>query len=195
MAKLLERPATYSDLLKVPENLVAELIDGELFTSPRPAPRHARATVSLAGRLYRLFDEGDGGPGGWWILPEAELHLQHDVFVPDISGWRRHRVPEFPDGAAVNVAPDWVCEVLSPRTTNLDRFVKLPKYAANEIQHVWIVDPNNRSLDVYRLEGAAYQMIQVFEEDEQPIVRAEPFDAIEFPLSSLWLPTAPDPRN
>jgi Uma2 family endonuclease len=195
MARLRDRAANYSDVVNVPDHLVAELIGGELFTSPRPTSRHARATVSLCSRLYRLFDEGDDGPGGWWILAEAELHLHGNVFVPDISGWRRERVPEFPDVAAVDIAPDWVCEVVSPRTTKLDRFTKLPKYAANEIAHVWIVDPNNRSLEIYRRNGLTYILVQVFDEDETPVVRAEPFDAIEFPLASLWPPTAPDPRN
>jgi Uma2 family endonuclease len=195
MAKLLERPANYSDLLKVPDNLVAELVDGELFTSPRPSFRHSRATSRLAALLTRAFEDGIDGPAGWWILVEPELHLRGDVLVPDIAGWRRESMPEFPDVVASDVAPDWVCEVLSPRTSKLDRFRKLPKYALNEIEHVWIVDPNNRTLDVYRRAGATYEMIQVFEEDEQPIVRAEPFDAIEFPLATLWPPTAPDPRN
>ncbi|MEA2571607.1 MAG: hypothetical protein QOI24_3608 [Acidobacteriota bacterium] len=195
MAKLLERPATYEDLRKVADHLVAELIDGELFTSPRPASRHARVHGKLFSRIDAAFDDGDGGPGGWWIVLEPELHLGADVFVPDIAGWRRERMPEYPEVPAFELAPDWACEVLSPGTTRIDRFVKLPKYANHAIDHVWIIDPNNRTLEVYRHAGDRYELAGVFDENEQPIVRAEPFDAIEFPLESLWLPTAPDPRN
>ncbi|MCU1228586.1 MAG: hypothetical protein JWO97_1470 [Acidobacteria bacterium] len=195
MAKLLERSATYEDLLKVPEHLVAELIDGELYTSPRPAYRHAHPNKKLAAILGRAFEDGVDGPGGWWIYPEVELHPGADVFVPDISGWRRERVQTIPDVVGMEIAPDWVCEVLSPSTHRIDRLKKLPKYARNGIPHVWIVDPDHRTLEVCRREGAAYRIVQIFDADEQPIVRAEPFDAIEFPLESLWLPVAPDPRN
>jgi Uma2 family endonuclease len=187
MAKLLQRAATYADLQNVPEHLVAELIDGELFTSPRPATRHARANLRLAARIHRAFDEGDGGPGGWWIIGEPELHLGADVLVPDIAGWRREHVPEFPDVVAVDIAPDWICEVASPSTMRLDRFKKLPKYAESGVEHVWLVDPNNRTLEFFRRSGSRYDVIAAFD-DEEPVVRAEPFDAIEFSLSTLWPP-------
>jgi Uma2 family endonuclease len=195
MAKLLERPASYDDLLKVPEHLVAELIDGELFTSPRPRARHAQPYKKLAATLVRAFEDGVDGPGGWWIFPETELHLGGDVYVPDLSGWRRERLPHFPDAAAIDVVPDWVCEVLSPSTHRVDRLKKLPKYAKHGIPHVWIIDPDHRTLEVCRRAGTTYEIVQIFDADDEPIVRAEPFDAIEFPLESLWLPTAPGRRN
>jgi Uma2 family endonuclease len=195
MAKLLERPATYADLQKVPEHLVAELIDGELFTSPRPAMRRAHPNKRLASLLERAFEDGIDGPGGWWIYPEVELHLGADVFVPDISGWRREHLPAIPDAAGIDIAPDWVCEILSPSTHRLDRLKKLPKYARNGIRHVWIVDPEHRTLEVCCRNGNAYETVQIFDAHDEPIVRAEPFEAVEFPLESLWLPTAPSPRN
>jgi Uma2 family endonuclease len=187
MAKLLERPATYEDLQKVPEHLVAELIDGELFTSPRPSTRHARAQGKLFARISAAYDDGDGGPGGWWIIGEPELHLGADVLVPDIAGWRREHVPEFPDVVAVETAPDWICEVASPSTMRLDRFKKLPKYAEHGVDYVWLVDPNNRTLEVFRRSGSRYDVIAAFD-DEEPVVRAEPFDEIEFSLGTLWPP-------
>jgi Uma2 family endonuclease len=188
MAKLLERPATYEDLQKVPEHLVAELIDGELFTSPRPSTRHAHPNKRLASLLERAFEDGISGPGGWWIYPEVELHLAGDVFVPDISGWRREHLPEVPDTNGIEIAPDWVCEILSPSTFRIDRLKKLPKYARNQIEHVWIVDPEHRTLEVCRRAGSVYETVQIFDPSDEPIVRAEPFDAIDFPLDSLWLP-------
>ena len=101
------RPATYDDLLAVADHLVAEILDGELYASPRPAVPHALATSGLGYDLIGPFDRGRGGPGGWWILVEPELHLSDDVVVPDLTGWRRTRVPDLPRGAFLQIAPDW----------------------------------------------------------------------------------------
>jgi Uma2 family endonuclease len=130
------KPATYQDILDAPENLVAEIINGELHTQPRPAPHHSRASSSLGDELVSPFDKGRGGPGGWWILDEPELHLGHDVLVPDIGGWRRERMPRLPDTAWFELAPDWVCEVLSPGTARKDRVLKMPLYARYGVQHL-----------------------------------------------------------
>lgn len=184
MAETARKPATYEDLLRVPEHLVAEIIDGELFTSPRPASRHARASSGLGGKLITSFDHGDGGPGGWWIVFEPELHLAPDVLVPDLAGWRRERMPSYPDVAYFTVAPDWVCEVVSPSTGRHDRVRKMPKYAANQVGHLWLVDPVQRTLEVYRLEGPRWLLLVAHDGDEK--VRAEPFEAIELDLAPLW---------
>jgi Uma2 family endonuclease len=184
VAKTAERAATYEDLLKVPDNLIAELIDGELFTSPRPMPPHMNAAGRIYGRLDRAFRDGDGGPGGWWIVIEQEIHLGRDVFVPDVAGWKRERVPEQPVDQYWNVSPDWICEVVSPSTGRLDRVTKLPRYAFHDIPYTWIIDPLQRSLEVYRLEQGRWFLVATHGGDE--VVRAEPFDAIEIPLSSLW---------
>src|SRR5437667_2870051 len=146
------RPATYDDLLKVPDHLVAEIIDGELYTSPRPAPRHADASSGLGAVLRGPFDRGRGGPGGWRILDEPELHLGRDVVVPDIAGWRRERLPALPEAAFFTVAPDWVCEILSPSTERTDRRRKLSIYARKRVAHAWLVNPTLRMLEAFRLE-------------------------------------------
>src|SRR3954471_2014812 len=146
-----QRRATYDDLLKVPDILVAEILDGELFTSPRPASPHTYASSVLRGALDP-FDRrigGPGGPGGWWLLFEPELHLGADILVPDLAGWRRERMPVFPDQPAVRLAPDWVCEVISPSAGRSDRPRKLPIYARERFEHVWIVDPLQRTLEVF----------------------------------------------
>jgi len=118
MADPARRRATYEELLAVPGHLVAEIVNGELVTSPRPAPRQARAASSLGGELHGPFDRGRNGPGGWIILDEPELHLHGDVLGPDLAGWRRERMPELPEAAAFELAPDWACEVLSPATAS-----------------------------------------------------------------------------
>jgi Uma2 family endonuclease len=184
MADPARRRATYSDLQGVADHLVAEIVDGDLVTSPRPAPRHARAASSLGGELYGPFDRGRGGPGGWVILNEPELHLSGDALVPDLGGWRRERMPELPEVAAFELAPDWVCEVLSPSTAPLDRTRKLPVYARERVGHVWFVDPSPRTLEVLRLDGSGYRIVGAWHGDA--VVHAEPFEAHALHLADLW---------
>lgn len=185
MALPVRKPATYEDLLAVPSHLVAEIIDDELYTSPRPASLHAVAATSLSVEIGGPFGRGKGGgPGGWVILYEPELHLHAQVMVPDLAGWRRERMPVIPDAPAFELAPDWVCEVVSPSTGGLDRAKKMPLYARFGVAHAWLVDPLARTLEVLRLDGAGWRVAATFEGDA--IVRAEPFDAIELELGALW---------
>ena len=179
-----ERPATYEDLVALPDNLVAEIVDGELHASPRPAPRHAVAYARATGLLGSAFDSGRGGPGGWWILAEPELHLGPDVLVPDLSGWRRARMPHVPETAYFPLAPDWICEILSPSTASLDRAKKLGIYAREGVGHAWLMDPIARTLEVLRLEGGRWSILVTHAGDAT--LRAEPFEAIEFSLGEFW---------
>jgi Uma2 family endonuclease len=152
------RRATYQDVLDAPPHKVAQIIDGELIVMPRPAAPHASASSKLGWALGPAFDRKGGspaGPGGWILLFEPAIHLGDDILVPDFAGWRRERMPALPDAAYFTLAPDWVCEVLSPSTAKLDRARKLPIYAREEIAHVWFVDPAARTLEVMRGEGPA----------------------------------------
>jgi len=176
--------SVYEQFLAVPEHLVAEIVRGVLHTSPRPAARHAHAASVLEIDLGGAFHRGRGGPGGWIILIEPELHLGADILVPDLAGWRRTRMPELPDVAAFELAPDWVCEVVSPSTAALDRTEKLPLYAAAGVAHAWVVDPLARTLEVLKLEAGCWAVLGAFRDDAR--VRAEPFDAIELELGALW---------
>jgi Uma2 family endonuclease len=163
---------------------VGELIAGELYVSPRPATPHAVAASHLGGELIGPFDRGRGGPGGWLILDEPELHFAEDVLVPDLTGWRRDRMPRAPKGVGITLAPDWLCEVLSPSTATLDRGAKLPVYAREGVRHVWLLDPVLRMLEVFRLEGAHYSLLATHTGSAR--VRAEPFEALELELAFLW---------
>jgi len=178
------KPATYQDVLDAPEHVVAELLEGQLYTHPRPAPRHAVAASVLGMDIGTAFHRGRGGPGGWWILSEPELHLAADVLVPDLAGWRRERMPEQPTTAFYALAPDWACEVLSPSTIRVDRVLKLNIYGRERVPHVWLVDPIARTLEVFRLDGAGYRLLVAHGGDEP--VRAEPFDAIELDLGAVF---------
>ncbi len=181
------RHATYEDLLQVPDLLIAELIDGELITAPRPASPHAWA-ASVIGQDLGPFNRplgGPGGPGGWWILFEPELHLGADVLVPDLAGWRRQRLPVLANVPYFELAPDWVCEVISPTTARLDRVRKLPLYAREQVGYVWLVDPLMRTLEVYRLEGQRWVVVSTHGGAEG--VRAEPFEGVELDMGRWWL--------
>jgi Uma2 family endonuclease len=180
----LGRPATYDDLVAVPDILVAEIVDGELWTSPRPALRHTLAHSRLMRELAPPFDGGRGGPGGWRILFEPELHLGDHVVVPDLAGWRRERMPTVPDSAHATLAPDWVCEVMSPSTETLDRVRKLPIYASHGVVHVWLVSPVVRTLEVLRLETGRWSVLGTHAGNVT--VRVEPFEAIAMELGTLW---------
>jgi Uma2 family endonuclease len=185
MAISRNRHAVYADLYDVPENQVGEIIGGELFATPRPALPHANAKSVLGGLLFDPYRRGIGGPGGWIILYEPELHFRDDVLVPDFAGWRRERFADVPQGTVgIEVVPDWVCEVLSPSTARLDRARKLPLYAREGAGHAWFIDPISQTLEVMRREGERWTLMTTFEGNAR--VKAEPFDAIELDLGALW---------
>jgi Uma2 family endonuclease len=181
--KPLKKGATYDDLVRVPEHYVAEMFDGELYASPRPTPRHGHAAIALAAKLGGPF-HFDRNPGGWLMLIEPELHLRNDVLVPDLAAWRRERLPAVPDEPYLTLAPDWVCEVLSPSTETIDRGRKLGIYAREGVPHVWLVDPLRQSLEVLALEAGRLQPIAEYQ--GYASIRACPFDAIELELRALW---------
>ena len=176
--------ATYEDLLGLPEHLVAEIVDGRLHTSPRPAVPHTLAATILGNVVGPPFHEGLGGPGGWWILDEPELHFGDDVVVPDLAGWRRERLVRPPEAAWISQAPDWICEVASPSTERFDRVEKLPVYAREGVGHVWLINPLTRTIEVLRREGPNWTLVGVHGGDG--LVRLEPFDAVEWELNRLW---------
>jgi Uma2 family endonuclease len=184
MATVAHRRATYDDLLAAPDHLIAEIINGELVTSPRPASPHSRAASSLGGELYGPFDRGRGCPGGWISLDKPELHLHGDVLVPDLAGWRRERMPEMPEAAAFELAPDWVCEVLSPSTAAIDRADKVPIYQREAVAFVWLVDPKTQTLEAFKLEAGGYRLLGTWRAAAR--IRPEPFEALEVELSALW---------
>ena len=183
MGTALAKPATYEDLLQVPEHRVAEILNGELHTHPRPSPRHARAASALGGKLSDPFDIGRGGPGGWWILGEPEIHLDDQVIVPDLAGWRRERLPALPDSAWIDLAPDWVCEILSASTAKTDRTIKVPLYAIHEVAWLWLIDPTLKTLEAFVLRGGRWTIEATLGDSDT--VALPPFEACPFPLSDL----------
>jgi Uma2 family endonuclease len=187
MGKPAKRIATYDDVLNAPPHKVAEIIDGELVLSPRPAAPHAVATSSLLGELGPPFTRGRGGPGGWIILVEPELHLGANVLVPDLAGWRLDTMNVVPDEPYFSIRPDWLCEVLSPSTERYDRGSKVGLYARAGVTNAWLVNPLQHTLEVLRLSAETptkWISLAVFADDAR--VQAEPFEAFELELGVLW---------
>jgi Uma2 family endonuclease len=185
MSQPAERAATYEDLCRVPAHLIAQIVNGRLITQPRPGPKHVLASSSLGDELTGPFQKGrNGGPGGWWILDEPELHLAPDILVPDLAGWRRSRMPALPDTRYFEVVPDWVCEVLSPSTAQLDRVDKLAIYASRGVNHVWLINPEAQTLAVIALNQARWRLDCAFKSDDE--VSGPPFEAHRFDLAALW---------
>lgn len=179
-------PTPYERLLTLPDHLTGEILDGELYTQPRPRGPHAAVAGGLDYALTGPFRYGRGGPGGWWILPEPEVHFLRDVevAVPDLAGWRRERMPAVPEDHRFEIVPDWVCEILSPATARKDRAVKLPCYARYGVAHTWLVDPHERTLEAFELRDGAWLLLAVLKDEDA--VSLPPFDAVSFPLADLW---------
>ena len=175
--------------IALPAHVVGEILDGELVASPRPASPHSAASFALAMELGGPFQRGRGGPGGWWFFTEPELHFgqRPDKLVPDLAGWRRERLPDALGGdeapAHYELAPDWVCEVLSKSTQRIDKIQKMRIYAREGVRNVWHVDPIAQTLDIFRLQGSHWLLVDSVAGDER--VRAEPFEAIELDIAAL----------
>lgn len=168
--------------------MTAEVLDGELSLMPRPRRSHLRSASGLGAFLFGAFQIGSGGPGGWTIIDEPELHLgpAPDILVHDLGGWRAGRLvdSEEVDEPFITVVPDWVCEILSPGTLRIDRMKKMPIYARERVGHVWLVDPQAKTVEVFRHAGTAYSLVGTF--DGEQGLNAEPFEAATIPSAFLW---------
>jgi Uma2 family endonuclease len=179
------RPATLADLEALPSSVKGEIIRGVLYTHPRPRAGHQEVESLLVGDLKSPYGRGRGGPGGWWILPEPGIELPGSPeFSPDVAGWKKERMPTLPRDASISLAPDWICEILSPGTRGYDQRIKRPFYAEIGVEYLWYVDLEARTLSVSRLEGGRWVELAVHGESDE--VRAAPFDAVVFALGEWW---------
>jgi len=185
MPNSVTRLATYDDLLNLPDHIVGEIISGVLISHPRPAPRHALAASALGSTIFERYDRNSpDGPGGWWIIDEPECHLGNDVLVPDIAGWRQSTLPELPTLAWFDVAPDWVCEIISPSTHKHDRSTKRDIYAREGIAHYWIVDPVEQLIEVFALLDGQWTLAATAKDLE--VIALAPFEEFQIALGRLW---------
>lgn len=186
MTQAAQRLATYEDLFDLPDNVIGQIIHGQLIVQPRPAPKHALANSGVLFDIGNPYHRGRGGPGGWWILYEPELHLDRHILVPDIAGWRRERMSSLPETAYFTIVPDWICEILSPGTAKLDRISKMPIYAEQGVGWLWLIDPDIRTLEVYCLNKAHWQLEATWQDAAE--VKAPPFAEIVIALNDWWAP-------
>ncbi|GAC1367473.1 MAG: hypothetical protein NVS3B10_14500 [Polyangiales bacterium] len=183
-ARKLDRPATRADLDALPEGTVGEIIDGVLYTQPRPRSRHAFAEGEIHMDLGAAFGRDRGGPGGWWILVEPGIELPSAPEIsPDIAGWRKERMPELPDGP-ITVVPDWVCEILSTNRA-YDLQIKRPFYARSGVPFMWLVDVEAKTVTASALENRRWVEVGVFGEGDHA-ARIPPFEAVEVDVGGWW---------
>lgn len=177
----------YQELEILPANITGEILSGQLHTMPRPGGGHLRAESVLSRRLATPFDDGIGGPGGWWILSEPEVHflLNQEVAVPDLAGWRRERLPNIPDSHRFSVVPDWLCEILSPATASKDREIKMPLYAKHQVAFMWLIDPQKKTLEAFALQDNDWTLFGQWHGDA--LVSVAPFQEISLNIKDLWL--------
>lgn len=179
--------ATFQDLLLLEEDLKVEIIDGEIVEKAPPTVKHGHAQLSVGALVRSEYQGSSGGAriGGWWIAVDCDVELEpHQVYAPDVVGWRREHLPELPDTRPVRIRPDWVCEVLSKSNAANDLVKKFRGYHAARVPHYWVVDPRNESLVVYRYTPEGYLTVLTAITGET--VRAEPFDALEIRVGELF---------
>ena len=187
------RPAAkltlYDQLEVLPEDLIGEILNGQLHTQPRPAGPHARVASRIDRTIGRSYDDGIDGPGGWWIFVEPEVHFVRDreVAVPDLAGWRREHMPIPPQDHRFETTPEWVCEILSPSTASKDREIKLPLYARYGVLSAWLIDPSAHTLEAFTLKEGTWRDVGRFTGADRAAL--PPFEAVTLDLSGLWLPT------
>jgi|CXWL01.1.fsa_nt_gi Uma2 family endonuclease len=177
------RPASWHDVLAAPEGVKAEVLGGELWTSPRPGPAHNVFQFDLAGELYPLKRGGDGG--GWVFAIEPDLLLgPHDIVSPNLVGWRRERLGSSPLEQPISIVPDWICEVLSPATASRDRTRKADLYRRCGVLYFWLADPRDRTLEAYFLEAQRWVQLGAWSAEQK--ARVPPFEEIELDLGRLF---------
>lgn len=175
--------------MELPNGARGEVLAGELIMVPSPTPAHQDVVGAVYAELRGPFQRGRGGPGGWWLLPDVDVSFgPHDIVRPDVSGWRKLHVPDFPSQRTVAARPDWVCEGLSPSSTVIDQGSKKALYAKSGVPWYWILDPQNRTVTVLELETGAYQSRALV--GDRGTARLAPFDEIEIQLDGLFPPIA-----
>lgn len=187
---LAHKLATYDDLLKLPDGVRAEVIDGVVCMSPSARFRHGRCAVQLSRQVAGRFDPSGPDSTAWWIVSEIDVRLdRHQIVRPDLTGWRRSRMPKPPEELPIDVRPDWVCEVLSPSNARHDRVRKMALYARSGIPHAWLVDPEQRTLEAYELTGSRWTLLGAWSDGD--VLEIAPFLGLELDVGALFEPQEP----
>ncbi|MFN0249319.1 MAG: Uma2 family endonuclease [Kofleriaceae bacterium] len=180
---LLKRDATIADYEEARQEHRAQIIDGDLWLFAPASGPHQVSSIELGSLLAPVRDPIDAS--GWVILPDINLRLgSRDLFSPDFTGWRRSRMPVIPEATYFELAPDWVCEILSPSTRRFDLGKKREVYAKAGVEHLWFIEPKIQTLSVYGLVGSGYQLIGSAQENDQ--IALSPFLDLTLDLSKLW---------
>lgn len=174
--------ATFADLEAWDKGY--EVVDGQLVRKASPSFEHGGAQASIV-RAQAAFHGRRGLGGGWWIHTEVDVELApHQIYLPDVAGWRIDVVPERPRGRPVRIPPQWACEVLSASTADRDLGAKLRGYHQAGVGYYWLVDTERQELRVLRRHDHGYRLMLAAGPGE--LVRAEPFEILELDTGELF---------
>ena len=178
---IIPRRATYDDYCRFPDDgLRYEILDGEIFMTPAPSPRHQYASKRLQRVLEQYFE---GARGGLVFNAPLDVILSNeDVVQPDLVV-----VIDRPQisSRGIEGPPLILIEILSPSRPEYDRLTKARRYAARSVPHYWIVDPEQRTVECFRLEAGVYRLDSSGRGGDEIIVPA--FEALMLRLGELWL--------
>lgn len=185
MSATASKRVTVDVLDTLPDEVRAEVIDGELVPKEAASFEHGDAQSSLAGEIKAHFrGGGPDGRGGWWIATEATVVYDRDQsFLHDVAGWRKTTLPQRPQERRISVRPDWVCEVLSTNRRH-DLVTKRRVLHEKQVPHYWIVDLAGSVLTVLRHQAEGYLIVTAVSPGER--ARLEPFDAVELDVARLF---------
>lgn len=181
MAPVRSRPrSTVEDYLALPDDTLAELIDGELYVTPAPSPNHQDVVLSLCLHLRGFVEANELGRA--YVSPVDVYLPSGDIVQPDVIFIRKERMHIAKD--AIRGVPDVAIEVVSPSRPERDRFVKKQLFANNGVPEYWIVDPSARSIEIFVLEGDAYAPAGWF--TDTATVVSPSLEGLRIPLATVF---------
>ncbi len=179
-------PLTIEEFEVAYEGTLCQFHEGEVWDAQATTLNHSDFMGAMTELLRLLFHKKSGpkSPGGWWIYPEVAVRYgDKSLFAHDLAGWRRARIPEMPRKFPVDVRPDWVCEILSSNASN-DRIKKKAVLHEHEVPYYWIVDPDEKSINV--LEWSEKGYVSILDVTEGFEGKIPPFEGVILKANVLF---------
>ncbi|MEI6806321.1 MAG: Uma2 family endonuclease [Myxococcaceae bacterium] len=190
MHQLEKTMSTLEDLMAVPGDTKAELIDGEIYMMAPAVARHSSISGLLTTLLTSHFrnQRGPSDKDAWRIIPEAwTLYDVHNSFVHDIAGYSRRELPRLPNLGPIHIKPKWVCEILSRSNAKNDTERKSAILAQYSVPYYWLLDPRKKTLQVFELgTGNMNYRLVCSVKKEDGVVRLLPFQDLELDLQEIF---------
>ncbi len=157
MTEAARKKAVYEDLLQTPENMMGEIINGEVSVSRRPSRKHIHAGAMPGGEIGPPYVSGrSGGPGGRVVPDRPEISFGGDIPASDPAGWKKERFPADEPQNWISATPDRVCGILSPTTAPVERAQKMVIHARPRMSRAWLIDSVLRTPEVFQWEAGRW---------------------------------------